>query len=48
MKALSTCLSIVFPELNVGNLQLGYSSLYPFKKISHYHHVLREERYFHR
>jgi hypothetical protein len=32
MKALSTWLLIVFPELNVGNLQLGYFSLYPFKK----------------
>ena len=30
--ALSTCLLIIFSELNAGNLQLGYSSLHPFKK----------------
>jgi hypothetical protein len=40
--------SIVFPELNAGNLQLpvGFRRVTPLvsiKKIFHYHYVLREE-----
>ena len=43
MKAPFACLSIIFPELNAGNLQSRYFSLHLFKKKNPplwYHHVL--------